>query len=267
MDKKRILISGSLHRRALEILEGGGAYVSYQPDLGRQKLMQQIGGYQALISRSETAVDRPLLDAGKKLEVVARAAVGVANIDLEYATRKGILVINTPGSNSASAAELTVALMLAAARHLVPAHQHMQQQGWDRHRFSGRELEGRTLGLLGLGNVGSRVARIAGRGLGMRVLAHDPYLSDGVFQRHQVEKCSLEDVLRQAEVLSLHTPLNNETDRLIDAQALAQLPSGAVLINAARGGLVCQKALQAALANGRLAGAGIDTWPQRAPAG
>jgi D-3-phosphoglycerate dehydrogenase len=160
--KANILITGKLHPLALRLFnEATDVEVAYHPDMSAAEILPLIRKAHAIVSRSETDVTREMIDQAPKLKVIARAAVGIANIDVEYATEKGILVINTPGKNTNSAAELAFGLLLAAVRKIVPAHEHMQAQRWDRHSFTGTELLGKTIGIIGLGNVGHRVARFA----------------------------------------------------------------------------------------------------------
>lgn len=196
--------------------------------------------------------------------MIARAAVGIGNIDVDYATEKGILVINTPGKNTNSAAELTFGLLLSVVRNIVPAHQTMQQQGWDRHRFTGTELLDKTLGIIGLGHVGHRVARFA-NAFGMNVIAYDPYIADEVFERHTVKKVSWQMLIQQADVITVHTPKNKETSGIIHEKTIAEMKDGVILINAARGGIIDETALLQALESGKISGAGIDTWEPEPP--
>lgn len=261
----KILVTGKIHDSALERLRAEpDLAVDDRPDLPLAEILKIVGEYHCIIARSETPLKRELLDRAGNLAVIAIAAVGVANVDVDYATSKGILVINTPGKNTNSAAELTLALMLAAARKLTQAHQTMQNGGWDRHRFSGTELLGRTVGIVGLGNVGHRVARFC-RGFEMRVLACDPYLPAETFERHQVERVDLPTLLRESDFLTVHTPKNKETTGMIGAKELALMRPGSVVVNAARGGIVVEQDLAAALRSGHIAAAGIDTWLEEPP--
>ena len=266
--KIKILISGKLHDRALEILSnpppelrvGLPLELVVKPDCPRDVLFQELQDTHVLISRSETDVDLDVLRAGKSLSVVARAAVGFGNIDCDAATEMGILVLNTPGKNTNSAAELTVGLLLCAIRHIHKAHTSTSQGGWNRHQFTGTELGGRTLGLLGLGNVGHRVAKFA-RGFDMRVVAFDPYLSDDIFRKYGCErKSSIEMLLAESDVLSVHTPLNKETKNIIREIELRKMRRGSIVVNAARGGIISETGLLACLNDGHIAAAGIDTW-------
>ncbi len=261
----RILITGVLHPTALEQFHAAAdCQVDYRPDLPHEDLLAIVGGYHALVSRSETRVTRELIDAAGRLKVIARAAVGIGNIDVDYATEKGILVINTPGKNTNSAAELTLGLLLAAMRKVVPAHARMLERRWERHHFVGRELAGKTLGIVGLGNVGHRVARFA-NALDMEVLAYDPYIADEAFDRHHAHKVDLGELIRRSDVISVHVPLNRETTNLIDAGALAAMKDGVVILNTARGGIVDEAALLEALRSGKVAAAAVDTWAEEPP--
>ena len=256
-----VLISGALDKEALQSFQTyPGFKVRYVPDLARAELLKLTSTAHVLVTRSETDVDREMIDASPKLKVIARAAVGVGNIDIDYATEKGILVINTPGKNTNSAAEMTMGLMLAMFRNIPQAHAEVKGGGWDRHRFTGRELRGKRIGIVGLGNVGHRVAKFA-LGFDMEVFAYDPYISPDVFVRHGAKAMSSLLALASAvDVLTLHVPLNKETKGMITAEVLAAMPPNGWLINAARGGIVSEADLVAALSSGHLAGAGIDTW-------
>jgi D-3-phosphoglycerate dehydrogenase len=261
----RVLITGALHPLALRILQAApDVAVDYHPDIPYAEVLERVGDCHALISRSETSVTRELIDRAKKLKVIARAAVGIGNIDVDYATERGILVLNTPGKNTNSAAELTFSLLLAIVRNLIPAHQNMLGLKWDRHRFTGRELAGRTIGIIGLGNVGHRVARFA-RGFDMQVLAHDPYIADDVFDQHGARKTPLDRLLAEADVVTVHVPKTAETTGMIGAGEIARMKTGAVVLNAARGGIIDEAALLGALRSGKLLAAGIDTWEEEPP--
>ena len=261
----RILVTGALHPLALKTWAADpDVEVDYRPDLPYRELLPIAGGYEALVTRSETRVTRELIDAAVRLKVIARAAVGIGNIDVDYATEKGVLVINTPGKNTNSAAELTLGLLLAAVRKIVPAHKRMEAHGWERHQFTGRELAGKTIGIIGLGNVGHRVARFA-HGFEMDVLAYDPYIADEAFPRHHAHKMELDDLIEQSDVITVHVPLNAETTDLIAAPHFARMKDGVVILNAARGGIVNEPALLEALRSGKVAAAGIDTWSEEPP--
>ena len=183
----KILISGSIHEIGLDLLRREkDLEIRYAPELPNEEILKIIADFHCILTRSETAISRELIDSATNLKVIARAAVGVANIDVGYATEKGILVINTPGINTTSAAELAIGLLLSAMRNIVPAHSQMSELKWDRHAFTGTELLGKSIGIIGLGNVGHRVARYA-KAFEMEILAYDPYVSDEVFDRHHAK--------------------------------------------------------------------------------
>ena len=261
----KVLITGAIHPVGLERLQQeSDVEIHYAPDLPYPEILKIIGSFHCILTRSETPITRELIDCAPHLRVIARAAVGVGNIDIAYATERGILVINTPAKNTNSAAELTLGLLISAMRNLVPAHLQMAREGWDRHQFTGSELLGKTLGIVGLGNVGHRVARFA-LAFEMKVRAYDPHIADEVFERYQVRKVSWEELLTQADAVSAHVPKNVETTGMIGASEIAQMKPGVVIINAARGGVVDEIALLEALQSGQVAAAGIDTWEEEPP--
>lgn len=268
--RTQVLITGALHESAIEGFKARKDFdVTYAPDCSREKLMELVPRCHVLVTRSETDVDRAVIDAAPDLKVIARAAVGVGNIDIDHASTKGILVINCPGKNTNSAAEMTMALLLAMFRNVPQAHQTMKTGGWDRHRFSGRELKGKRIGIVGLGNVGHRVAKFA-RGFDMEVFAYDPYIAPAVFERNMARPCNdLKEMARQVDILSVHVPLNKETKGMVTAAILDAMPRGSYVVNAARGGLIGEKDLVTRLESGQIAGAAIDTWdtePKALPA-
>jgi D-3-phosphoglycerate dehydrogenase len=219
-----------------------------------------IGGYDALIVRSGTSVDAALLERATRLKVVGRAGVGVDNVDVDAATRRGIVVANAAESTVVSAAEHAIALMLALARNLPQAHAALKAGTWDRARFAGVELDGKTLGVVGLGRIGREVARRA-LGLGMRVVAYDPFVAPDRFRDLGVEAAaSLSELYGEADVVSLHLPLNDRTRGILNAEAFAQMRDGVRIVNAARGELVVEGALIEAIASGKVAGAALDVF-------
>lgn len=259
-DKFRVLLADEIAPEGLAILEeAGGLEVDPRGGIDGEELRSIIGGYDALIVRSRTTVTAELLEAAERLKVIGRAGVGVDNIDLEVATRRGIVVLNAPGGNVISAAEHTFALMLALVRHVTQAAVSLRGGAWERSRFKGIELHGKTLGLVGAGRIGSEVAKRA-RAFGMRVLAYDPYISRERAERVGIELVTLPDLLEESDVVSIHTPLTEETDCLIGARELEHLKPTAYLINAGRGGVVDEGALADALEEGRLAGAALDVF-------
>lgn len=261
MNKTKVLITGALHQSAMDAFyRQNHLEITYRPDCSRDELLKLVTEVHVLVSRSETDVDRAVIDQASQLKVIARAAVGVGNIDITYATEKGVLVINTPGKNTNSAAEMTMALLLSMFRHIPEAHTKMKEGGWDRHRFTGRELQGKTIGVIGIGNVGHRVVKFC-QGFDMDVLAYDPYVSTSVFQRMNVTRIeSLEELAKRSDILTVHVPLNKETKGMVDLKILELMKPGSWVVNAARGGIIVEKDLLTALESGQIAGAAIDTW-------
>jgi D-3-phosphoglycerate dehydrogenase / 2-oxoglutarate reductase len=229
-------------------------------------LPAEIADADALIVRSATKVTPPLLEKAARLRVVGRAGVGVDNVDVDAATRRGVMVMNTPGGNAVSVAEHTLALLLALARSVPQANASIQAGRWEKSSLSGTELRGKTLGLVGLGRVGTEVARRA-RALEMKVLAYDPYVTPKAAREVEVELVPLGELFSQSDVISLHTSLNSANEKMVDAAAIAKMKKGARLINCARGELVDETALAEALKSGQLAGAAIDTFAEEPPKG
>jgi D-3-phosphoglycerate dehydrogenase len=259
----KILVTDPIAQEGIDFL-GRAAEVDVRLKPSPEELLQLIGGYEALIVRSETKVTRQVIEAGKRLQVVGRAGTGVDNIDLEAATERGIVVVNAPLGNTISAAEHTIALMFALARQLPQAYNSLRAGRWERQRFVGTELRGKTLGLIGMGQVGSEVARRA-RGLEMRVIAHDPYVSPDRAQSMGVELVSLDELLQQADVISLHMRLTPSTRDYLGAEQLAKVKPGVRIINTARGELIDENALIQAIDAGRVAEAAIDVFREEPP--
>ncbi|HHB90326.1 MAG TPA: phosphoglycerate dehydrogenase [Anaerolineae bacterium] len=257
----KVLVSDPLAEAGLALLREAGLHVDVRTDLSPAQLIQTIPDYDALIIRSGTQVTADVIRAGQKLKVIARAGVGVDNIDIPAATEAGIIVANAPTGNVAAAAEHTIALLFALARHVAEAHRSMREGAWDRKAFMGVEIANKTLGLVGLGRVAGHVCRRA-VGLGMNVLAYDPYVSQEYAQNMGAELVSLDDLLARSDFISLHLPLNEATRGLINAETLAKVKPGARLINTSRGGVIDERALLAALDSGQLAGAALDVFTQ-----
>ena len=261
----RILVTEPIAEEGLARLRAA-AHVDVRTDFDRAGLLAALPAYDALIVRSATKVTADVLAAGTRLRVVGRAGTGVDNIDLDAATRQGIVVVNAPASNSVAVAELTIGLILSLARHIPHAHSSVVSGQWERGRFMGFEVRNKTLGLVGLGRIGAEVARRA-RGLEMHVLAYDPVVSTERAAQLGATLAALEDVLAGSDIVSLHVPLVEATRNLIDATRLAQMKRGAYLINAARGGIVDEAALLDALERGHIAGAALDTYATEPPSG
>ncbi len=260
----KILIADPLQAAGIDILRDGGADVTVLAEEDRPKLTELLGDYDALVVRSMTKVTREVLDAGRKLRVVGRAGIGVDNIDVGAATERGILVVNAPTANLLSATEHTFALLLALARNIPSADASIKAGEWDRKRFVGAELQGKTLGVVGFGRIGQKVAERA-RGFGMDVIAHDPYLDSAVASKLDVELLEIEHLLGRADVVTLHTPLTDATRGMLSADRIRSFKEGAFLINCARGGLVDEAALLEALESGAIAGAALDVFEREPP--
>lgn len=258
---KKVLITGELNPIAIERLQQEEwIQVDYKPDLPYPEVLKIIEDYHCIISRSETDIDKTLIDHGKNLSVIARAAVGIGNIDVEYATSKGILVFNTPGKNTNSAAELSALLLLSVIRKLPQAHNSMKADKWNRHEFTGTELQGKTVGLIGLGNVGHRMARFL-NGFECKVIVYDPYVTREYCEKHHTTQvATLEELVRESDIVSLHPPKNKETINMIDREEIAMMKDNVIIINAARGGIANEDALYEGLKSGKIAGYGVDTW-------
>ncbi len=259
----RVLVSEHLAEEGLERLRET-YQVDYRPEMTQEELLAAIGEYDALVVRSRTQVTREVIGAARKLRIVGRAGVGVNNIDLEAATARGIVVVNVPDGNTIAACEHTLALMLALARNVPAAAQSLAAGRWERQKFTGVELYGKTLGVVGFGRIGSEVARRA-LAFGMRVVAYDPYASPEQAEKLGVRLAGLEEVLREADFLTIHAPLTPQTRNLIGARELALMKRGARLVNCARGGIVNEQALYEALRSGHLAGAALDVFEQEPP--
>ena len=261
MTQFRVLVADGVSDSGLQPLLEDGAFTVERGGSGLEALSPFLGDAHALIVRSATKVDRKLMEHAPRLRVIGRAGVGVDNIDLDAATERGIAVLNAPAGNTVSAAELTMALILAAARHIAAADRSVRGGEWKRAKFGGIELRGKTLGLIGAGRIGSEVARRA-QVFGMRTVAYDPYLTDQRAHELGIERRSLDEVIQSADVLTLHVPLTPQTRGMLNAEQLAQMKKGAILVNVARGGVVDEKALADALHSGHLGGAALDVFDE-----
>jgi D-3-phosphoglycerate dehydrogenase len=255
----KVLIADELSPRALSIFRSRGIEVDVHIGLKKADLLGIIGRYDGLAVRSATKADKELIAAAKNLKVIGRAGIGVDNIDIPAATARGIVVMNTPFGNSITTAEHAIALMFAAARQIAAADVSTQAGKWEKNRFMGVELYAKTLGLIGCGNIGALVAERA-LALKMKVIAYDPFLSPERAVKLGVEKVELEDLLTRADLISLHTPVTEKTKNILSAEALAKTKKGVIIVNAARGGLVDEAALRAALDLGHIAAAGFDVF-------
>ncbi len=257
----RVLISDALSPAALAIFRERGVDVDFQPALGKdkEKLAAIIGDYDGLAIRSATKVTAKILENAKNLKVVGRAGIGVDNVDIPAATARGVIVMNTPFGNSITTAEHAIAMMFALAREIPAADASTQAGKWEKNRFMGVEITGKTLGVIGCGNIGAIVADRA-LGLKMRVIAFDPFLSPERAKNLGVEKVELADLLARADFITLHTPMTAQTKNILSAENLAKTKKGVRIVNCARGGLVDEAALRAALDSGHVAGAAFDVF-------
>jgi len=257
----RVLITDPLSPAAVAILRARGVAADVKTSLAKEELEQAIGDYDGLAVRSATKVTAKLLAGAGRLKVIGRAGIGVDNIDVKAATAKGIIVMNTPFGNAITTAEHAISLMMALARQIPDADRSTQAGRWEKAKFLGVELFAKTLGIVGCGNIGSIVADRA-IGLKMKVVAFDPYLSQERAVALGVEKLDLDELLRRADVITLHAPLTDKTKYIIDAAALGKTKRGVRIINCARGGLVDERALAAALRTGQVAGAALDVFEE-----
>jgi D-3-phosphoglycerate dehydrogenase / 2-oxoglutarate reductase len=261
MAAPRVLISDALSPAAVQIFKDRGIEVDFQPNLGKDKdkLAELIGNFDGLAIRSATKVTPKIFEKAKNLKVIGRAGIGVDNVDIPAATAKGIIVMNTPFGNSITTAEHAITLMLALARQIPEADRSTQAGKWEKNKFMGVEITGKTLGIIGCGNIGSIVADRA-LGLRMKVIAYDPFLSPERAVDIGVEKVELEELFKRSDFITLHTPLTDKTRNIIDATALAKMKPTVRIINCARGGLVDEVALRAALDANKVAGAAFDVF-------
>jgi D-3-phosphoglycerate dehydrogenase / 2-oxoglutarate reductase len=257
----RVLISDALSPAAVQIFKDRGIEVDFQPALGKDKdkLAELVGHYDGLAIRSATKVTPKILEKAKNLKVIGRAGIGVDNVDVAAATARGIIVMNTPFGNSITTAEHAISLMLALARQIPEADASTRAGKWEKNKFMGVEIFGKTLGIIGCGNIGSIVADRA-LGLKMKVIAYDPYLSPERAVDLGVEKVELDELLRRADFITLHTPLTDKTRNVIDTAAIKKMRKGVRIVNCARGGLVDEAAIADALKTGQVAGAAFDVF-------
>ncbi|MCP5395909.1 MAG: phosphoglycerate dehydrogenase [Sphingomonadaceae bacterium] len=259
MTKPKVLISDKMDPNAAKIFEERGCDVDVITGETPEELIARIGEYDGLAIRSSTKVTKEVLDAATNLKVIGRAGIGVDNVDIPYASSKGVVVMNTPFGNSITTAEHAIALMFAVARQIPAANARTQAGEWPKNDFMGVELTGKTLGLIGAGNIGSIVASRA-LGLKMKVVAFDPFLTDDRAVEMGVEKADLDTLLARADFITLHTPLTDQTRNILSKENLAKTKKGVRIVNCARGGLIDEDALKEALDSGHVAGAALDVF-------
>ncbi len=259
-----ILITDPIEAQAVEILKKEGFGADVRLNLSPDEIKKIIGTYEALIVRSGTKVTDEILSSAKKMKVVGRAGTGVDNIDVDAATRLGIIVLNVPGGNTVSTAEHTISMMMALARNIPQANQSTKEGKWERKKFVGTELLGKTLGVVGLGKVGKEVAKRCSA-FEMNVIAFDPVISTEAALKLGIELVDLQKLLKRSDFITIHTPLMSETKGLLNEKTLSQCKQGVRIINCARGGIVDEKALLVALEKGIVAGAALDVFEQEPP--
>ncbi len=260
----KILISDPIEQSCVDILTREGFQVDAKPGIPANELKSIIGDYDALVVRSGTKVTADIIAQAKNMKVIGRAGAGVDNIDVEAASRRGIIVMNTPGGNTISTAEHTVSLLLSLARNIPHAQMSLIQGKWERKKYMGTELFGKTLGVVGLGKVGREVA-VRCQSFGMNVIGFDPVLSSDVALKLKIELVSLDEIYRRSDFITVHTPLNDETRGLLNEKTIAQCKKGVRLINCARGGIIDEAALLAALNSGQVSGAALDVYMSEPP--
>lgn len=261
----RVLVSDSLAEEGVKRLETG-AEVDVLTNLSHEELVKKIKDYDALVVRSGTKVTADIIDAADKLRVIGRAGVGVDNIDVAAATKKGIIVLNAPGGNTISAAEHTIAMMLAVARNIPQANVALHKGEWNRKKYTGVEFFNKTLGIIGLGRVGAEVATRM-RAFGMQILAFDPFITEARANQLGIKLTTVEDIVKNADFITVHTPLTNETRNLVGEKQFAMMKPGVRIVNCARGGIINEAELAKAVAEGKVAGAAIDVFTKEPPTG
>ena len=256
-----ILVSDSLSPRGTEVLERAGFTVAVKTKLSKDELLEEIKQYQGLIVRSATKVTKEVIEAGSQLRIIGRAGTGLDNVDSEAATRRGIVVMNTPGGNTITTAEHTMAMIVAMSRKIPQATASMKAGKWEKSRFMGVELYNKTLGLVGLGQIGSYVTKLA-QGLSMNVIGYDPYLAVDRARQMGIEVVELPELFQRADVISVHTPLTNETRGIINAKTINQMKDGVMIVNCARGGIINEQDLVEALKSQKVYAAAFDVFEQ-----
>ncbi len=259
----KVIIADQINKKGIAELEDV-ADVLVATDISREELIEKIGDFDAVVVRSRTKITKDVIDAASKLKIIARAGVGVDNIDVNAATEKGIMVINAPESTSISVAEHTMGLILALARKISIADKSTKEGRWEKNKFMGIELNGKILGIIGMGRIGSQVATRA-KAFGMEILVYDPYISEEFGQKLGVTITDLETLLRKSDIVTIHVPLTPETRNLIDEDELELMKEDAFIINCARGGIVNEKALYKALQDKKIGGAALDVFENEPP--
>jgi len=263
--KLKVLITDGMAKDGLEILEAATELeIDVRKGLPKEEFLEIVGDYDAVIVRSASTVTAEIIEAATKLKAIGRAGIGVDNVDVEAATKKGIVVMNTPEANAITTAEHTISLMLSLARRIPEAHASLKAGKWERSKFKGIEIYGKTLGCIGLGNIGKLVAERA-MGLKMNVIAYDPFLTQEAADKLGVELVSLDELLKRADVITVHTPLTPETKDLINKDTFEKTKPGLIIINCARGGVINEQDVTDAVKSGKIAGAAFDVYTSEPP--
>jgi D-3-phosphoglycerate dehydrogenase / 2-oxoglutarate reductase len=261
----KILVADPISETGIDVFNVNGHFkIDARSKLSNDDLKKAVADADAVIVRSETKITADILSSGKNIKIVGRAGVGVDNIDVAAASRQGVLVVNVPGGNTISAAEHTVALLLSLSRNIPSANDSLKKGEWNRSKFTGSELQGKTLGLVGLGRIGREVAKRC-QSFGMKVIGYDPYASEDYAKAFNITLGTLETIYKEADYISVHVPLTDSTKNMFNAQTLAKLKPGVRLINCARGGIIDEKALAEAIQKGQVKGAALDVFDQEPP--
>jgi D-3-phosphoglycerate dehydrogenase / 2-oxoglutarate reductase len=261
----KVLVSDKLSEKGMEVFKREkDLQVDEKLNKTPEELKSIVGEYDAWAIRSGTTVTAELIQAATKLRIIGRAGVGVDNVDLEAATKRGIIVMNTPDGNTISTSEHTIAMLMAMARQIPQAQQSLKEKKWERSKFVGCELNGKTLGVIGLGRIGTNVAKKA-MGLGMRVIAYDPYVDPTKVKGYEFEVTNLEEVIKRSDFITVHTPLTDATRGFIGQKQIAGMKNGVRLVNCARGGIIDEAALYEGLKNGKIAGVALDVFEKEPP--
>ena len=255
----KVLISDKISDEGVNILKKAGLEVDIKPGLSEDELIAIIGNYDAQIVRSQTKDTAKIIEAAKKMKIIGRAGVGVDNVDVEAATKRGIVVVNSPEGNTIAAAELSLALLLSMARNIPMAYLTLKEKKWDRSKFTGVEVYNKTLGVIGLGKIGSRVAKYAAA-MGMKILGFDPFINKEFAQSMGIELMSLAEIYQQADFITLHLPKTTETTNLINKETFAKMKKGVRIVNCARGGIINEQDLVDAIDAGIVAAAAVDVF-------
>ncbi len=260
----RVLVASNIAKDAIELMRKEGLEVDVQAGISEEELEKIIENYDALIVRSSPKVTREIIEKGKNLKIIGRAGVGIDNINLETATQHGIVVVNAPGGNTISTAELTIGMMIAAARKIPQADRSVKDGKWDRKKFIGVELRGKTLGIIGLGRVGYEVAKRA-KAFDMNVIAYDPYISEERARELSVKLVSFDELIEKSDIITIHAPKTKDTENMISEKEFERMKDGVIIINCARGGIVNEQALVKAIKSGKVYAAALDVYSKEPP--